>query len=287
MNASASRVARKVAVVSPADRPLGGDIARAMSIHGFDVALIGEDATLLRETVISVLHHGGRALALAVDGQERSTFSSALAQIQSRLGPVDVWIALDADCKQHPLNLGRGVSSDHNGLIADLYSWGLPEVAADMLRSDHGTVVVVESTLAFLADGHRTAECAAAFARRGYVESLRRVALERSGSMRVSAVYTGFPDPASADVESVTRHRRQTARLVVRSACDGRRQRVVGARTWLAVTTARLFPGTIDHLSAGAATSSAAATQRLDWSVASHAIRARWREMVFPRRWPV
>ena len=249
-----------------------------MSRAGFDVALIGDDEDDVRSMCLSVLGSGGRALGLAIDGTQHSPFVAALGEIRERLGPIDVWISLDACGRDHrPM---RGPASPPRQVsVAEPFAWGLGDAFDDMLRHDGGTLVVVESSSAFVVDGRRRNDCAMAFARRGYVEGIRQLALSRDSAVRVSSLYTTFPEPNSSDVERVTAHGRQIGRAVVTAARNGRRQSVVGLRTWLSITTARLFPGTYDHHAAHIVVGDEASTT-LDWSGAAGACRSRWREIV-------
>ncbi len=160
---------------------------------------------------MSLLRHGGRVVALVIDGKDTGSFASALSEIRSRLGHIGAWIALDGAEQRRPLEVPVDQGITTRATLTEPFAWGLPEAAAEMLNDDNGTLVVVESCLAFIANARRRGDCAAAFARRGYVEALRRETCTPGGSMKVSSVYTSVAAPDSPDVGASSRQIRLTA----------------------------------------------------------------------------
>lgn len=270
---------RLVAVISPADQLLGREIALALAQRCFDVALIGEDEVILREIALSVLRVGGRVLAVEASIGSSESVSAGIREICNRLGPVDVWVGLDADC----CGVDRGNSQGFPcvcSIDAGIFGWGLLDAVAVMSERHCGTVVSVQSTMAFIPSAARPELCAAAFARRGLLASLRRKALTSGGAVRFCSVVASLPVSGSADVEGVARQARLIARAVSRSAVDGRRQRVVSLRSRGALVVARLFPATLDHWSESGSPGEAHALDRSLWPEARGAVRARWAEVV-------
>ena len=157
---------RVVAVISPADRLLGRGIALELAGRRFDVALIGEDEAILREIALAVLHIGGRVLAVKAGTSGPETVSAGIHEICDRLGPIEVWVALDAECSAVD-GSDRGGSPRVRRFGAGIFGWGLLDAVAIMSERHHGTVISVESTLAFIPSAALPELCAAAFARAG------------------------------------------------------------------------------------------------------------------------
>lgn len=158
---------RVAAVVSPADRLLGRHVAREPVGRGLDVALIGEDESILREITLAVLHVGGSALALKTGSNGSETVSESVREVHDRLEPIGVWVDIECDglAADEP---NSGPSARPRPLGSRTLSWGLSEAAAVMSERYSATLVPVESTRAFVPSASRPELCAAAFARRGY-----------------------------------------------------------------------------------------------------------------------
>ncbi len=272
---------RMVAVVWPADRFLGRYVALELVRRGFDVALIGEAESVLREIALAVLHAGGRALALEASAQDSATVSAAVAQVRERLGAIDVWTILNAET--------AAPEADHSRASASLVStsagevgWCLSDVADVMGERSCGTVVSVESILAFVPSATHPELSSAAFARRALLASLRRRALADDKHVKFCSVYTGiFADPEPVtDCIALDRQARLVARAASRSAVDGRRQRCVSMATWRAVVVARLLPGLVEQWSDLALSGTPLAFDPWDWQELRRATRGRRRNIV-------
>lgn len=270
---------RVAAVVSPADRLLGRHVALELVRRGLDVALIGEDESILREITLAVLHVGGRALALKTDSSCEETLSGFVKEVHDRLGPVGVWV--DLECEGLAFDEpNSGTSSDDRPLGTRSVSWGLSEVAAVMSEGRDAMLVSVESTRAFVPCATRPELCAAAFARRGLFASLRRQALTSGSNVSFCSVYaSNLPSGCADDDDRVARQFGRIARAVGRSAVDGRRQRFDSMASRRAVDVARLLPGLVEQWRK-TESADTSGLGRWDWHEVRRAAGAWWREMV-------
>jgi NAD(P)-dependent dehydrogenase (short-subunit alcohol dehydrogenase family) len=74
---------------SPEARGIGKATAKAFSANGSRVA-IGDLDTALAEHAASDIGHG--TVALALDVTDRASVENFVAQVQERLGPIDVYV---------------------------------------------------------------------------------------------------------------------------------------------------------------------------------------------------
>lgn len=82
----------RVAVVTGASRGIGAAVARRLASAGADVALIGRDRMRLEAVADDVAATGRRALAVPLDVRDVDAIATAIAQIESALGPVSVLV---------------------------------------------------------------------------------------------------------------------------------------------------------------------------------------------------
>lgn len=85
-------IAGKVALVFGAGGGLGGAIASSLAAEGSAVIVadIAEDAATARAEAINAA--GGRAIALSWDLSDHDAIAGKIAQIEARLGPVDILV---------------------------------------------------------------------------------------------------------------------------------------------------------------------------------------------------
>lgn len=83
----------RVALVLGASGGLGGAIARTLAAEGARVALAGRNTERLRACADEIMAAGGQALVVAWDLADPARISSAIAEIETGLGPIDILIA--------------------------------------------------------------------------------------------------------------------------------------------------------------------------------------------------
>lgn len=81
-----------VAVVTGAGRGIGREIALEQARRGAGVGVLARTRTEIDETVALIQAEGGKALAITVDLVQRAEVDTALADIVTALGPVDLLV---------------------------------------------------------------------------------------------------------------------------------------------------------------------------------------------------
>src|SRR4051812_47912702 len=82
----------QVAVVTGGGRGLGGAFATALAQSGAAVAILARSADQLAEVAGAIETIGGRALAIPTDVTDAGAVAAAAAEIEDRLGPVDLLV---------------------------------------------------------------------------------------------------------------------------------------------------------------------------------------------------
>jgi NAD(P)-dependent dehydrogenase (short-subunit alcohol dehydrogenase family) len=82
----------RVAVVIGGTGVLGGAVGHGLAEAGAAVAIVGRSAERGATRASAITADGGRAIAVTADATDRPSLEAALADIQARLGPVDVLV---------------------------------------------------------------------------------------------------------------------------------------------------------------------------------------------------
>ena len=82
----------RVAVVTGGNRGIGRSIALAMARAGAAVAIVSRNASKNAEVLAELQALGGSATALCLDVTQRPALASAMAEIETALGPVDILV---------------------------------------------------------------------------------------------------------------------------------------------------------------------------------------------------
>jgi NAD(P)-dependent dehydrogenase (short-subunit alcohol dehydrogenase family) len=257
-----------VAVVTGASAGVGRATSIALTKAGYDVGLIARGEAGLQAAADDVLANGGRALAIEADVANWAEVRRAGHAIESHLGPVDVWVnnamttvfAPAADME--PDEIKRVTAVTYLGQVHGAMA------ALELMRPrDRGVIVSVGSALAFRGIPLQAAYCGSKFATRGFMQSLRTELLHEGSHVKVAMVHLpavntpqfdwcrshlpGHPQPVPPIYQPET-----AAKAIVSVARTGRRQRIVGAWTWLVVQGNKVMPGVLDHYAARTAWSS-------------------------------
>jgi NAD(P)-dependent dehydrogenase (short-subunit alcohol dehydrogenase family) len=82
----------KVVVITGATGGVGRVTAKAFAAHGAKIALLARDWDQLSATKKEVQQAGGKALPLVCDVADAEQVEAAAEQVESLLGPIDVWV---------------------------------------------------------------------------------------------------------------------------------------------------------------------------------------------------
>lgn len=253
---------RSIAVVTGASGGVGRACAIELARRGYDVALVARGEDGLRATADDVLAHGGQALAIAADVGDWSAVERATAEVEQRLGPIDVGInnamatvfgpVADVTAEEiHRATLTTYFGQVHGTLAA----------LAVMRPRDRGTIVQVSSTLARRSIPLQAAYCGAKAAARAFSEAVRTELLHDGSRVRISQVvlpavntpqfgWSRSTMPLAPRPVAPVYSPERAARAIVGAARRAPRQRILGAwnRTVLALDA--IAPGVLDHAAA-------------------------------------
>ena len=83
---------KRTAFVTGASQGMGASLALHLAREGYDVAVSGTQVANLRNTVTALEAEGARVLAVALDLRAQSSIESAMAQVFSEFGGLDVLV---------------------------------------------------------------------------------------------------------------------------------------------------------------------------------------------------
>ncbi len=182
-------MAGRVVVVTGASGGIGRAVVRELARRGDRIALLARGETGLAAAAREVTEQGGEALVLAVDVSDADAVEAAAEQVETDLGPIDVWVnvafasifARFGDIT--PEEYRRVTEVTYLG-----YVYGTMAALRRMKLRDRGTIVHVGSALAYRGVPLQTAYCGAKHAIQGFHESLRTELLHDGSGIRVTMV---------------------------------------------------------------------------------------------------
>jgi NAD(P)-dependent dehydrogenase (short-subunit alcohol dehydrogenase family) len=237
-------------------------VARELAERGFDVGLLARGEAGLRAAADEIASCGKRVLVLPADVARYEEVDAAAGEVESQLGPIDVWVN-DAmatvftpswDCD--PDDFRRAVEVTFLGQV-----WGTMAALERMRTRDRGTIVNVGSALCFVGIPLQSAYCSSKFACRGFFESTRAELLHDGSNVRLHMVHLPAVNTPQFDWCATSLHQHpqpvppiyqpeRAARAIAAAALDERPVRVLGSWNKLLVVLGRLFPNLANRYAA-------------------------------------
>ena len=248
-----------VVVVTGASAGIGRATARAFADRGADVALLARDEEGLAAAAKEVEAAGRRAVGIRTDMADLDQVEAAADQIESDLGPIEVWVnnamtsVFAPFTEIEPEEFRRVTEVSYLGFV-----YGTRTALRRMLPRDHGTIVQVGSALAYRGIPLQSAYCGAKHAIQGVTESVRAELYHDRSKVWLTMVQMPAVNTPQFDwVLSRLPHQAQpvppiyqpevAARAVVWAATHRRRQLWVGGSTWATLVANKLAPGLLDR----------------------------------------
>ena len=179
----------KVVVVTGASAGVGRAAVRAFAAQGADVALLARGRDGLEGARREVEAAGCRALVLPVDVSDADAVETAAGEVESHLGPIDVWVndamvsVFAPVTETTPGEYRRVTEVTYLG-----YVHGTLAALRRMKPRDRGTIVQVGSALALRSIPLQSAYCAAKHAVHGFTEALRCELIHDRSAVHVTEV---------------------------------------------------------------------------------------------------
>ena len=241
-------------MVADAGSAVGRATAIAFAGAGHDVAVIATTGAQLDELAVELLCHGARSVAIEVDRHDVAAIRSAAAEVERRLGEIEVWIDVASFSAITSLPVtDQAIRSEMFRPPDDSYlARAIGTIAAieTMRTRNRGVVVCVNSAASYRPEPDHPTEAAEAFALRGFLQAVRTDLLRRGLDIRLVNVVAppqmlraGWGEGPGEDEQVVA-----LARAITRAAHRGRQHQVHRLGTWIAVLGARVAPGVSDHL---------------------------------------
>ncbi|MGH9135496.1 MAG: SDR family oxidoreductase [Acidimicrobiales bacterium] len=248
-----------VAVVTGGSAGVGRATVRQLVRRGWPVAVLARGDDGLAATVAEAEEHGGRVLGISVDVADSDAVERAASDVESALGPIDVWInnAMTSVFGEFvdiaPSDFERVTNVTYLGYVN-----GTRAALARMMPRGHGTIVQVGSALAYRGIPLESAYCAAKHAIAGFNESVRAELDHRNGGVHLCDVHLpAVNTPQFRWVKSLLPRKSQpvppiyqpevAADAIVWTVEHPRRERWVGASTALTVLCDRIAPRLLDR----------------------------------------
>ncbi len=250
----------RVVVVTGGSAGVGRAVVRLLAEHGDAVGILARGAHGLTAAGREVEEAGSRALVVPTDVSDHQQVERAAAQVEERLGPIDVWIncamtSVYAPFKEmRPEDFRRVTEVTYLG-----YVYGTMAAVRRMVARDSGTIVQVGSALAYRGIPLQSAYCGSKHAITGFMDSLRTELLHDRANVHVTEVHLPALNTPQFDwVKSLLPNRAQpvppiyqpeVAARAVLWAVDHpeRREYWVGATTAATILANKFAPGLLDR----------------------------------------
>jgi NAD(P)-dependent dehydrogenase (short-subunit alcohol dehydrogenase family) len=249
----------EIVVITGASAGVGRATVRAFAKRGASIALLARGTEGLRAAAEEVEAAGCRALPLPVDIADPDAVERAAEQVESQLGPIDIWINVAMATIYAPLHqitpeeYRRATEVTYLGNV-----YGTMAALKRMRPRNRGTIVQVGSALAYRAIPLQAPYCGAKFAIRGFTDSLRSELLHDRVDIHLTMVQMPALNTPQFDWGRNKLPKRPqpvppifepeiAAEAIVFATYARRREVWVGGPTIKAIIANKIFPGLLDR----------------------------------------
>lgn len=250
----------QIVVITGASAGVGRATALAFARRRARIGLLARGEDGLEAAAREVREAGGEALPIPTDVADFQQVEAAAAEIEQRLGPIDVWVnaamatVFGEFQDVSPEEYRRATEVTYLG-----YVWGTMAAYRRMRARDHGTIVQVGSALSYRAIPMQAAYCGAKFAIRGFTDSLRSELLHDNSRVHLTMVQiSAYNTPQFDWSRARTTHKPQpvppifqpelAADAVLWAADHPRREVWAGLPAYKAIWGNAVAPGLADRL---------------------------------------
>lgn len=245
----------EVVVITGASAGVGRATVRAFAERGASIGLLARGREGLEAAKQEVEELGGKALVLPLDVSDADAVELAAAEVEKKLGPIDVWINNAMVSVFSPV---REMMAEEYRRVTEVtylgYVYGTLAALRRMLPRDRGTIVQVGSALAYRGIPLQSAYCGAKHAIQGFCDSLRSELIHDGSNVRLTEVHlAAMNTPQFSWVKSRLPRKPQpvppifqpevAARAIVWAAHHDRREVWVGWPTVKAIAGNKIAPG--------------------------------------------
>lgn len=249
----------QVVVVTGASAGVGRATVRAFAERGAHIGLIARGRDGLEAARQEVEELGGKALVLPLDVAEADRVELAAAEVEEKLGPIDIWINNAMASVFSPV---REMTAEEFRRVTEVtylgYVYGTLAALRRMLPRDRGVILQVGSALAYRGIPMQAAYCGAKHAVQGFCDSLRSELLHDGSHVRVTMVQMpALNTPQFGWIKSRLPRKAQpvppifqpevAARAILWAADHARRELWVGWPTVKAIAGNRVVPWYADR----------------------------------------
>jgi NAD(P)-dependent dehydrogenase (short-subunit alcohol dehydrogenase family) len=180
----------RVAVITGASAGVGRAVAQEFAAQGWRIGLIARGRAGLEGARADVDAAGGKALVLPADVADAAALDNAARAVVDRWGRIDLWINAAMATVLAPVS---EVTPDEFRRVTEVtylgQVFGAQSALRHMRRQGHGTIVSIGSALAYRGIPLQAPYCAAKFATRGFMDSLRTELLHENSPIRLTEIH--------------------------------------------------------------------------------------------------
>ncbi len=179
----------KVVVITGASGGVGRVTAWEFAQHGAKIALLARSIIQLENTKKEVEQKGGEAIIIPTDVADANAVEAAAAEIEEKLGPIDVWINNAMNSVFAPF---KEISPDEFKRVTEVtylgQVYGTMSALKRMLPRNKGSIVFVGSALAYRGIPLQSAYCGAKHGIQGMYDSLRTELMHDKSNIKICMV---------------------------------------------------------------------------------------------------